>query len=401
MCKAIKAWFILLLGLLVAACYEPVDLISSEEELVPCVHCVLNFTDTQYLSMHYLTKDNSLGRGIDDAEVTFFECYPLKDQEDGATRVAREYRFESMGNGQWRMVFPHSHGIEEEAPCRLQIVLSSGDTLRAETKMVTNTQYVKYYEDGKEHQKPRGNIEELFLPDPEQGNYVVELHGEQVVIQSDSNIQWHRPHFVLCPSAGTVWIYKVGWSKEGQRWFLEKELATDREDLTDGFNRTGRLFTQSKDPLALESYPGVAGNPLHYQYLRVPYRGTTDTISISGDFSGRHYGVSGALVPMVWAEEEYIITSQYLEHMKQGLPYEEPERIMTEEAGKVVFKRVSAEYDLYLKDVMQYHLLHDVGTDIIAIYDNTNIYSNIEGGVGIFGSESEVSFYWTCGSWNL
>ena len=151
----------------------------------------------------------------------------------------------------------------------------------------------------------------------------------------------------------------------------------------------------------METYPSVVGNPLHYCYLRIPNRGTTDTISISGDFSGRHYGVGGAFADILPMYEEYIIIKQMIEYMKQGLPYEEPPCLFNGKVGKVVIKRVSKEYDLYLKDVAEYHLLHDVGTDIIAIYDNTNIYSNIDGGIGIFGAESEVSYYWSCGSWNL
>ncbi len=398
----LRSILLLLLGGGAVACYEPVDLVSPEELLVPCVHCILNFSDTQYLSMHYLTKDNAPGRGIDEAEVTFYEYYPLSKEQ--GTKVAREYSFENLGNGLWRMIFPPRRPIDEEAPCKLQIVLPSGDTLRAETTMVSDSRYEWDidYDQGVIGKRKAPNFEEYFPNGSGWSSHnEVNLHGEDIIILPDDSRQLHRPQFVLYPSAGTVWIYKIGWSKEEEDWFLEKELATDREDLVDGFNRTGKYFVQSKDPLAMETYPSVVGNPLHYCYLRIPNRGTTDTISISGDFSGRHYGVGGAFADILPMYEEYIIIKQMIEYMKQGLPYEEPPCLFNGKVGKVVIKRVSKEYDLYLKDVAEYHLLHDVGTDIIAIYDNTNIYSNIDGGIGIFGAESEVSYYWSCGSWNL
>ncbi len=387
----LRSLLFLLLGGGVVACYEPVDLVSSEEVLVPCVHCILNDSDTQYLSMHYLSKDNRPGPGIDRAEVTFFEYYPMQEGGTSMT-LARKYPFESLGDGKWRLVFPNDWTIKKGAPCRLQVVLPSGDTLRAETTMVGS--------DGIGNNR---GIKVVFPTNPDQPDYALSLHGYPAVISTEvfGPYELHRPHFVILPSAGTVWVYKIGWSNEEDGWFLEKELATDREDLTDGFNRTGKLFTQSRDPLAQESYPEVVGKPLHYQFLRIPYRGTADTIAISGDFSGRHYGMGGSYGDLMAAHEQFIIATIYVEHMKQGLPYEEPPRLINGKVGKVVFKTVSAEYDRYLNDVIQYHLLHDVGTDIIAIYDNNNIYSNIDGGVGVFGSESETSFYWTCGTWNL
>ena len=66
----------------------------------------------------------------------------------------------------------------------------------------------------------------------------------------------------------------------------------------------------------------------------------------------------------------------------------------------IVFKYVTKEYDLYLKDVAQYELLHDVSTDIIGIYDNTNLYTNIVGGVGILGMETVSAYDLENGSWH-
>ena len=60
---------------------------------------------------------------------------------------------------------------------------------------------------------------------------------------------------------------------------------------------------------------------------------------------------------------------------------------------------MSDEYDLYLKDVAEYELLNEIGTDMVGIYGNTNVYTNIQGGTGIFGAEVDNKLYWTCGVW--
>ena len=387
----LRSILLLLLGGGAVACYEPVDLVSSEELLVPCVHCVLNPADTQNLRLYYLSKGNVIGRGIDDAQVTFSE---YRVDKEGNEKLLREYPFENLGEGRWRLVFMKNRYIEEKALCKLTVALPSGDTLRAKTTMVS------YKWRAHSDALPTDNIQVAF--DAAKGHHKdieLDLHGEHIVIPYSSlegnPSQSDVPQYVIYPSAGTVWISKLGWSKAEHKWYLEKELATDKEDLVDGFNRTGRSFTQSQDPNALELFPNVAGRPLHYQYLRLPSRGTTDTLSISGDFTGPHYGVMELPLALLWASEVYILAK----HRAMGLPPEE--NLLSYEVGKVVFRRVSEEYDHYLKDVMQYHLLHDVGTDIIAIYDNTNIYSNIEGGVGIFGAEYETCLEWTCGTWDF
>ena len=81
----------------------------------------------------------------------------------------------------------------------------------------------------------------------------------------------------------------------------------------------------------------------------------------------------------------------------QGIPYDNI--FTTGHAGYVNFKSVSYEYDRYLKDVAQFELLREMSSDIIGIYNNTNTYTNIHGGTGIFGAEVNSKLYWSCGIW--
>ncbi|MCR5245902.1 MAG: DUF4249 domain-containing protein [Bacteroidales bacterium] len=68
--------------------------------------------------------------------------------------------------------------------------------------------------------------------------------------------------------------------------------------------------------------------------------------------------------------------------------------------GLVHFMTVSEEYDRYLQELVLHELLHDVGTDVIGIYSNTNHYTNVEGGTGIFGAAIDLKKNWTCGVWD-
>ena len=51
---------------------------------------------------------------------------------------------------------------------------------------------------------------------------------------------------------------------------------------------------------------------------------------------------------------------------------------------------VSDEYDRYLKEVTSYEMRHQEG-DLTVLYERENVYSNILGGMGIFGAR--ISYY--------
>lgn len=53
---------------------------------------------------------------------------------------------------------------------------------------------------------------------------------------------------------------------------------------------------------------------------------------------------------------------------------------------------VSLEYDRYLRELAQQELIENENADIAGIYSNTNVYTNISGGTGIFGFEITRTF---------
>lgn len=372
----------LMLG--VAACYEPVNLAPEGDPNIPSVYCVLNPTDTQYLELRYLSRVGAGSwREIDDAEVLFSE---FSVREDGQELPVRSAAFHPLGKGMWRLVLPPNHGsgsnIRPGHLCRLQVNLPSGDTLSASTRMPVA--------DAVEAVTASTNSAETdtlwFQLDPQ-------VPGRLLVGPSGSG---RKPAFRLNPFKGTVWVSKVGWSPDRQAWLLEEELATNRDDLADGFNVTGLRFVRSDDPKALETYPEVEGQPLHDRYIRFVSGAQADTLFFSGDFKGPHYGNvdrKGFLGLAISADKWY---QGYCE--ASGIPYK-LNILSTGIVGKLEFMAASEEYDHYLKDVMTYRLVHENSTDVAGIYDNTNIYSNIEGGTGVFGAAIVTRQDWTCGSW--
>ena len=78
----------------------------------------------------------------------------------------------------------------------------------------------------------------------------------------------------------------------------------------------------------------------------------------------------------------------------QGSPYEFVVQHPSAEASFVVFRAASAEYDSYLRSVVEKMLFYESEDDPAAWFDQTTIYSNIEHGLGIFAAYYQTAFYY-------
>lgn len=383
MIQKIKKWSclasLLILTLTVSSCFQPIDLMPAEQPDIPWVHCILSPADTQYLELRFISSSSADSyRPINGANVVLSEW----NEQVGEYVKARQ--FTNKGEGEYHLITPDGV-LGKASSFRLQVFLpDGGDTLTAFTHSVS-LEVLRCFEHTSE-QKPLEVI----------------LHGKDYGIDysrfglNDNRLNVYRALFRI-RSADAVWAYKEGWSPSTRDRFIEDELATNLEDKTDGFNKTGKLFTQSTTPEALSRYPEVVGQPLHYRYLRFPEGSLSemDTLMVSGDFTGTHHGVIGDMLSVIRGYHR----SELLYDTTAGLFHdtEECHCLFDDNVGYVHFKAVSKEYDNYLKDVFQTDLLR--GTDVISIYRNTNHYTNIQGGTGIFGAEVDKKFYWTCGVW--
>ena len=401
------ALLILLAFSSLTACYQPVDLSPAERPDIPWVHCILNEKDSLYLDLRYIDASGSGHyQPINDAVIQLQEWRKRNDDSDSEYILFRSIAPELVGEGRWLWALPQTdinqfERIKEKALCRLEIVLPSGDTLHAETTM------------------PPGRVDQQFdhLSESYVSSFILngKSYSYEAVTDVNNHLYKHEEYSrFLLPVNNPVWVTKFGLAEDGST-FVEETLATDRDEWTDGVNCTGQTFTKSDISLALTNYPDVAGKPLHYHFLRFPNGRVAkevkmehphdDTIgnnsladallTISGDFKGPHFGALGSILEIARAEQIYEKTVAQV----SGIPY--ADNILTSHtlhrAGYLEFRTVSPEYDQYLKDVAQYDLLRE--TDVVSIYRNTNTYTNVQGGTGIFGAAITQTFYWTCGQW--
>lgn len=358
---------LLLCGMGITECYQPVDLTPVEETGVPWVYCILTPDDTQHMSLHYLSLPGKGDyRGINEAEIL------LSGWNKGSRRYEPVVKFCNIGDGEWEALLPLEQRPLRDSAYQLQVILPRGDTLTAYTS-IPDKPTLSY-----RHVGPVDTTDWAYL----------RLHGK------DYSFSKWRAYYSI-QANNPVWVYMERWSDASDSWVIEEELTSNHEELADAFNLTGQSFTHCATPEILEAFPEVVGNPLHARYIRFPRLAMSDTLCFAGDFKGRYIaGYSDLFIPF---EQYHIVEDMYYTII--GYPYDpaECEWVTKGHVGRLRFLIPNYEYDRYLRSVEQYRLLHETGTDIVGIYDNSNIYSNIRGGTGIFGSFTEITTLWSCG----
>ena len=79
---------------------------------------------------------------------------------------------------------------------------------------------------------------------------------------------------------------------------------------------------------------------------------------------------------------------------EKELPYEFVVQHAPVPASFVVFRAASAEYDRYLRSVIEKMQFYESEGDPSAWFDQTVVYSNIEHGLGIFGAYYQTAYYY-------
>ena len=169
-----------------------------------------------------------------------------------------------------------------------------------------------------------------------------------------------------------TWIYGMNYDERTGAFQVADEICTDNE-FVDNFNLTGGTYipeTSDTDyygrELPSELYPYLSGASLHRKYLRIKKNDSGKVFLISGYFDGPYY--------------------YYLEW-----PYGPREPY--EDEGYLVFLSVSDDYDRYLREAVV--KVSEAGlSDITMIFSRENIFTNINGGVGIFGAQIKKTGQW-------
>jgi hypothetical protein len=155
----------------------------------------------------------------------------------------------------------------------------------------------------------------------------------------------------------------------------------------DPFNLTGELYappqrTDIPNPYVEGShvsvlYPNLEGAPLHRGYLRFPARDLSKE-------KGWWFSVSGSMTGKYNCKDFY----QFY-YGDMGLA----EPLMPDE-GYLQVSAVSSDLDTYLVDAFHKQEIK-ASADLSTIYLRDNLYTNIDGGLGIFGGQLSWKFQWS------
>lgn len=169
-------------------------------------------------------------------------------------------------------------------------------------------------------------------------------------------------------------VYGMNYNPVTEEYEMIEQLCTDHPAvLSDTF--TGGEYVpscKSDEENGMLLHPILEGAPLHRHYMIFPKN--ADNIEkfflISGSFTG-----------------DWWHTPEKNTGCDPSLPdYGKP-------GGYLVFASMSNNYMQYLDEALRYHSMQE-SSDMTSIYLRDNIYSNINGGLGLFAAISEKRLGW-------
>ncbi len=173
----------------------------------------------------------------------------------------------------------------------------------------------------------------------------------------------------------SVWITGLYRDSETGDEFFASELCTDFP-VTDDSNLSGSVYDGWPNffPIFGLMYylPSLIGYPMHKKYIRIPEERSGLDI-LDNQESNTYFLVS------TWFNDAFHVRMDGIT-CKKGRNY-------------LRFMTVSDVYDRYLVEAI-YNIQAKEDDDITDIYMHENVYSNIEGGIGIFGSAAVQELPW-------
>lgn len=162
-----------------------------------------------------------------------------------------------------------------------------------------------------------------------------------------------------------VWIHGViDYGSDKDARYVER-VCTDCPDV-DAFNLTGDSYAPEivyhvSDHAYTANYGSLYGRSLHRRFIRIPSVSSDQWFYVSGDF----------LVEDGLGDES-------------GWP----------RGWQVCFSSFSQDYDIYLKQALS---AAGNTSDLTSVFARDNLYSNIHGGIGIFGAGVLTTENWILG----
>lgn len=356
--------------LALSSCVRDVIMDAKEKPQVVVV-CVLSDDPVQTLQLS-LTKGASLAEvpELTEAVATLYD--------EG--KVVGEFKRES--DGKWRLdhaaVPGHTYRIEVQVPGYYLIHAEQQmPSEPAPIKSMTYTHFEEYIEpwSGWASGPPSGVIPPEWMPDrtwPEDEPYPM-----------------YETFYVLFDNSSPLWITAMNYNQESCSPEIADRICTDAVTGLD--NTAGQEIyvplqmdvpnpykLQERDPgfkfeesfysaHQMELYPVLTGKPLYKSFIRLP-ENKAQSFWISGNFTG-DYCAEGV------GEWGYADENE------------------ADEKGYIFCVTPSTDYDKYLQEAY-YFMEIQQSSDLSSIYLRDNIYSNIVGGLGIFGAQINRKYPW-------
>ena len=185
----------------------------------------------------------------------------------------------------------------------------------------------------------------------------------------------------------------MNYNKETGKRELAEYICSSRP--ADDFNLTDIEYTPKLDTIqTIEPSPFLAPQP--------PYNNGslfTCVVGLYHELSGRRmhreylrYSSSGSLIVSGTFEGFYPVefVSEKSEDVLNGGVITNP----SDDQGYLVFASVSHEYDKYHTETLFFQELQE-SFKLTDIYFRENVYTNINGGLGIFGAKAETKMVWS------
>lgn len=204
----------------------------------------------------------------------------------------------------------------------------------------------------------------------------------------DEPYPMYETFYVLFESSSSAWIAAMNYNPESGRHEIAESICTDavpgEPDTAAGQEVYVPLQTDVPNPYKLkevqppydkdsfynahlmELYPSLTGKPCYKRFFRLP-ENKPQVFMISGELSGDYCtGLAG----------------------KWGYAGED-----TGDKGYILCVTPSTDYERYLHEAY-YFMDIQQSTDLSTIYLRDNIYTNISGGLGIFGAQFIRKYPW-------
>lgn len=314
--------------------------LDSMEERQIAVECVLNNGPEQTIHLCFAkgSSENSI-KYISEADAV------LTDLTDNI--IAGKFRYES--DGSWTLGYSAIPGHNY----RLDINIPGRDPIYSEQLMPSIDITAVYY---------------------------IQMFGDHNLYEYRSS-----PHIVyqLSSLPEYTWIYALRYDESVGMRVIAEEICTDYP-FVDNFNLTGKVYTPEiilHDLYGIPQYmtvaPELIGANLHNRYLRICKNDALDRnwLILSGNFSGDF--------PIIFKDNKW-------GNLAERGQLDE----LDDKQGCVVFAGVSPDYDRYLREAIYFQQLQE-SSDLSSLYIRDNIFTNIHGGIGIFGAKCEEMLVWS------